>query len=167
MPTKEDADSYGNVLWLLKSGDTYSLTWDMDHGEQKVVAWMPIPPYTPIPEIPEGYRLLRKDEYSQKKHPKARVLVQNTWCLVGSLTAEYSGSFTYIVPIEPEPQYRPFRDAEEFRPHRDRWWRYKDSPGTKNPPQSYHDLGVSSLFWCHAFELIEFDDGIPFGMLVD
>lgn len=46
MPTREDGDEYGNVLWKSPDGITYAMKFSHSGGDS-AVAWMPIPPYTP------------------------------------------------------------------------------------------------------------------------
>ena len=64
--------------------------------------------------------------------------------------------------------YRPFANAAEFKPHRDRWWRYNDSEDSEHtiPPSSYSKIGPSGSNWQQAFEGRQFDDGTPFGVEV-
>ena len=45
MPTREDADELGNVLWTW--GDGLADVGAFDGLDKTFVAWMPIPPYTP------------------------------------------------------------------------------------------------------------------------
>ena len=167
MPTKEDADKHGNVLWRLCNGDTFSTQWNAQESMDESVAWMPIPPYTPLPEIPEGYRLLRHDEYGQRQNSKAMYLLSgHEWRAIAFVEDAYHEGSTYIVPTEPEPQYRPFKNAEEFRPHRDRWWRQKsDGDDRCCPPGNYFGDGYQKLWtWKGAFQQLEFEDGTPFGV---
>jgi len=68
----------------------------------------------------------------------------------------------------PEPTYRPFKNAEEFAPYRDRWVRIKDEADIYRV-ESYNGLEVefsqAVLSFTEAFECCEFDDGTPFGVL--
>jgi hypothetical protein len=76
-----------------------------------------------------------------------------------------------IRKIEKPKQYRAFANAEEFKPHRDRWVLCVDEPMRI---VSYGDRGVwfgasgDDLFtWDQAFEEYLFDDdGTPFGIEV-
>ena len=164
MPTAEDADETGCVLWRNKRGVTYRNAWSCESILH--VAWLKIPPYTPLPEIPEGYRLLRTDEYSQRQNSKAMYLMAGSkWRPISLAEDSYYENSTYIVPIEPEQQYRPFRDAAEFRPYRDRWWRFKGSTELR-PPSTYSYHGLQGRSWANAFSDLEFEDGIPFGIEV-
>jgi hypothetical protein len=74
-----------------------------------------------------------------------------------------------IRKIEVPKQYRPFANAAEFKPHRDRWWRYAvggDCLPQINPPIPYNELGVDGATWRQAFNGRVFDDGTPFGVEV-
>ena len=74
-----------------------------------------------------------------------------------------------IIRKIPKPkQYRPFANAAEYKPHRDRWWRYSDSEdsGHVQPPAAYSDIGPMGSNWKQAFEGRQFDDGTPFGVEV-
>ena len=46
MPTREDGDEYGNVLWKPPVGLPYAMKFSHSGGDS-AVAWMPLPPYTP------------------------------------------------------------------------------------------------------------------------
>jgi hypothetical protein len=80
-----------------------------------------------------------------------------------------------IRKIEKPAAYRPFKDAEEFKPHRDRWWMLKDLPpeliGPRGnfiePPEAYAEKGFAGCDWEGAFALRVFDDGTPFGVRID
>jgi len=65
--------------------------------------------------------------------------------------------------IETPKRYRPFANAEEFKPFRDRWWRMKsESVDCCHPPVFYSDNND----WGRAFDLLVFDDGSVFGVEV-
>ena len=69
--------------------------------------------------------------------------------------------------IEKPKRYRQFENAEEFKPFRDRWWRYKSEKFTSRPPRGYDDCGwISGDTWERLFDAIVFDDGTPFGVEV-
>lgn len=76
-----------------------------------------------------------------------------------------------VIPIR-EPQYRPFT-LESFLPHRDKWLRWKDDSEMPMRVQTYNDVGIwpgaaiSGQSWQEAFEKLEFEDGTPFGELVE
>lgn len=72
-----------------------------------------------------------------------------------------------------EPQYRPFKDAEEFKPFSEKWLRHikTDVVGRVG---NYSDRGITTLdngCWeFHTYEkcylVLTFEDGSPFGVLV-
>lgn len=73
--------------------------------------------------------------------------------------------------IDPsKPKYRPFANAAEFEPHRDRWVRLKVN-GAVSRIQTYFDykafIGDVYFPWQEGFECLEFDDGTPFGVEVN
>ena len=72
--------------------------------------------------------------------------------------------------IEKPKKFRPFANAAEFEPHRDRWVKRLDSLGSASRISGYGDKGVvihgdiftfNGLFHDHTF-----DDGTPFGIEV-
>ena len=72
-----------------------------------------------------------------------------------------------IRKIEKPKQYRPFANAAEFKPHRDRWWMFgDDTRNHRRPPQDYDDCLYGSWEWEEMFEHATFDDGSPFGVEV-
>jgi hypothetical protein len=72
--------------------------------------------------------------------------------------------FDWVPPPKPAPKYRPFANAEEFRPFRDKWWRWK-SDCCLNPPARYSDKEYGMNGYLFMFEKAEFEDGTPFGVL--
>jgi hypothetical protein len=71
--------------------------------------------------------------------------------------------------IERTKQYRPFANAEEFKPHRNRWWKWnpvKFPPDRNCPPLVYDDNGHGAETWEQNFRDKVFDDGTPFGVEV-
>jgi len=73
-----------------------------------------------------------------------------------------------IRKIEKPARYRPFANAEEFKSHRDRWWRFNDTPdGLIFPHSPYNDNGPSGCTWQQAFNGRAFDDGTHFGVKID
>ena len=87
------------------------------------------------------------------------------------MLCDYDSSYlnrVIIRKIEKPARYRPFADAEEFKPHRDRWWRFNDTPdGLIFPHSPYNDNGPSGCTWQQAFNGRAFDDGTPFGVRID
>ena len=164
-PTEADGDKLGSILQLLDTGSICRWTWNSTAG---AVAWMPIselPAFEPIPDPPEGWRFVAKGEAFD---PRAKVWskTSGSWLLTGH-SGDYSKVYTYNVPIDPPaPQYRPFANAAEFAPHRDRWIR---TPGQETIRQVIHysDRGVDGMTYRMLFEERTFDDGSPFGVKVE
>ena len=68
----------------------------------------------------------------------------------------------------PQPKYRPFKNAEEFKPYRNCWWYRDDSDGRRYfPPQHYDDQHHGGVFFAYRFKTCFFEDGTPFGVLED
>jgi hypothetical protein len=124
-----------------------------------------------IPGVPEGWELVRIDNPTHGE-----------WFIDGvGLPREYpyenpcGGKFPIIRKIEKPARYRPFANAGEFKPHRDRWWMLKDLPpeligprgNFMEPPEAYAEKGFAGCDWQMAFELRVFDDGTPFGVKID
>jgi hypothetical protein len=138
-----------------------------------VVAWMPLSElrlFDPIPDPPEGWRFVEKGEAFDKR-AKFWSKTSGSWLLTGH-SDDYSKVYTYIVPIDPpappEPQYRPFANAAEFEPHKDRWWRYKSyDADCQFPPMFFSDAGHHTQDWLKSFENKVFSDGSPFGVRVE
>ena len=82
-----------------------------------------------------------------------------------------SGSvFAIIRKIEKPKQYRPFANAAEFEPHRDRWFKPKFPSYQCIRTTAYNDrghwVGEESDTWEQMFQNYIFDDGSPFGVEV-
>lgn len=75
-------------------------------------------------------------------------------------------SYLYGKPL-PERKYRPFANAEEFKPHRDEWLKSKDTSEVIRF-ESYDDTGVDDVFsWKELFKRYTFEDGTPCGVEVE
>jgi len=87
-----------------------------------------------------------------------------------NLTASSNGIFVIIRKIEKPKQYRPFANAAEFEPHRDRWIRHKSNSDSYMRIDGYGNKGVTIQGHAHDFnKMLEdrtFDDGTPFGIEV-
>lgn len=83
----------------------------------------------------------------------------------------HDNGFAIIRKVEKPKQHRPFRSAEEFKPHRDRWVRHIASDSCSSVI-GYNDrsvkFGTNKGYWDYemAFETWVFDDGSPFGVEV-
>jgi hypothetical protein len=80
-----------------------------------------------------------------------------------------------IRKIEKPAKYRPFKDAAEFEPHRDRWVRQKESDSIfrvvtydEDGLFALTEIVVDPFCWEEAFECFVFDDdGTPFGVRIN
>jgi hypothetical protein len=118
-----------------------------------------------IPGVPDGWELMA-----------FRVPKEGEWFLVidgKPFQADHDrGSVWPIIrKIEVPKQYRPFANGDEFKPHRERWWKPKTfsldidpSDLLIHPPQAYNHDGFSGCTWQQAFNGRVFDDGTPFGV---
>jgi hypothetical protein len=120
-PTKSDANACGRILQILNCGAVgiYSRT-DL----VAAIAWMPLSelPQPDLPgPIPDGWRAV--DKAVGKKRPDEMFWLKGSWRPT-SRNDEWDSDAYYIVPIDPPaPQYRPFANAAEWWPNRDRWVR--------------------------------------------
>jgi hypothetical protein len=168
-PTAADANKEGKVLQMLKSGSFATWGWE---NLDVCIAWMPLselPAFDPIPDPPEGWRFVQKGEAFDKR-AKVWVLGSKEWVKTWQ-EREYDSRYVYIVPIDPpsppEPQYRPFANAAEFEPYRDKWWRYKSQGSDEyNPPVAFNDKLHANQCWQDSFENKVFADDTPFGVHV-
>ena len=120
-----------------------------------------------VPGVPDGWELVAIR--------KVRYMENYIWTSGYSSLWQDSEESDFVVPIirkiEQPAKYRQFANAEEFKPHRDRWVLCVDEPMRI---VSYGDRGVwfgasgDDLFtWDQAFEEYLFDDdGTPFGIEV-
>ena len=116
-----------------------------------------------IPGVPEGWEVEHVSRFGEiGEHcvgplGEPHLLQGRTICRV-----------CIIRKIEKTAKYRPFANAEEFKPHRDRWW-YREEKGSRRyfPPASYSDKAHGGSVWQHRFETCFFDDGTPFGVKID
>lgn len=67
-------------------------------------------------------------------------------------------------PTPPAPKYRPFANAAEFKPHRDKWIVRKDGKPGAHRSGTYGDSG-SIFSFEHMFDSFMFEDGTPCGVL--
>lgn len=85
-----------------------------------------------------------------------------------------SYNWPIIRKIEKPKKFRPFANAAEFRPHRERWMTHPENTVVGEfQVVEFNDIGI----WCNgmkklmpyktAFEIgLRFDDGTPFGIEV-
>jgi hypothetical protein len=122
------------------------------------------PPKPATPDPGEGWRIAEGEDWKDKRCEMwsgSRWEPRDEWHR-GRMFASLK---TYRVPIE--PQYRPFANAEEFKPHAMRLWRWKvDSPDRYRMPRDFSDDGHNGSVWYLSFKNKCFDDGTPFGVKV-
>ena len=118
-----------------------------------------------IPGVPEGWELV----HAMRRATKGEWYIDND----GTPHLQHMSKSVFLHPIirkiEKPAAYRPFANAEEFKPHRDRWWRYNDSEDSEHvqPPAAYSKIGPMGSNWEQAFSGRVFDDGTPFGVRID
>ena len=117
-----------------------------------------------IPGVPEGWVV----EHANRIGEIGEHYISNDGEPV-LLRHRTAGMICIIRKIEKPAKYRPFKDAEEYKPHRDRWWRYNDSEDLEHvqPPAAYSKIGPMGSNWAQAFSGRVFDDGTPFGVKID
>jgi hypothetical protein len=128
-------------------------------------------PYVePLPEVGEGYRLATEADASRRDRDMCDV--HGRW--VPAHVGIYASNYTYRVPIDPPaPQYRPFANAAEFMPHADRWLKEKLQEDFRATVCAFNDKGfwmsgaMVSTTYADGFCIFEFDDGTPFGVLIN
>ena len=84
-----------------------------------------------------------------------------------------SSSINYVIirKIEKPKRYRPFANAAEFEPHREKWLQLKLGGGDHRiKTHSYNDrkhyTGDDGNTWKEMFNDFKFEDGTPFGVEV-
>ena len=112
---------------------------------------------------PEGYELVRIG-----RPEEGELFICGTGLVAKSTGGQAAFNYVIVRKIERAKKYRPFKDAEEFKPHRDRWCRISvcDSRVQKvtNERVFFRDCHFT---WEQAYIKITFDDGSPFGVEVN
>jgi hypothetical protein len=117
-----------------------------------------------IPGVPEGWELV----HAFRRAVKGEWYIDNDGTPYLQPLSESVYPHPIIRKIEKPAKYRPFANAAEFKPHRDRWWYRDDQDGRRHfPPASYSDHAHNGANWKHRFETSFFDDGTPFGVQID
>ena len=130
-----------------------------------------------IPGVPEGWELVRIG---------GGVTARVDWIvsskglpILCSLSDSANQNYVVIRKIEKPARYRPFANAEEFKPHRDRWVTRKDKSDLTHVDGAcrvvaYDDQGLwfttgNYHTWEAAFDSGRCfdDDGTPFGAKID
>ena len=117
-----------------------------------------------IPGVPEGWRLVR---IGKPKAGEYYIEINGEACEAKLITPTVlQWVFPIIEKIEQPKQYRPFANAKEFEPHRDRWWRFKDESDELFRTYYYSDKSHMWHDWHQSFDKKVFDDGSVFGVQV-
>ena len=133
-----------------------------------------------IEGIPDGWELVRIGRIKRGEH-----FVDNCGLAYQWTTCDESGYANYVIirKIEKPKKYRPFANAEEFKPHRDRWVGVVSEDNNCGCYLDQRDIGGkrkidgcsehSICIWegwmtyRDAFKCFNFDDdGTPFGVEV-
>ena len=125
-----------------------------------------------IEGIPEGWELVRVGKAMMGEH----------WLNDDGLIMKWdhahrsaASNYPIVRKIEKPKQYRPFANAAEFKPHRDRWLARTDENGLRVNGEFRLDgfddtgiwLGSNHLSYKDALDRGGvFDDGTPFGVEV-
>jgi len=165
-PTEADLDHKKRVCMLFDDNSFGLHTLPL---RDFVVAWCPtseLPAFDRIPDPPEGWRFVDKEKEAFDNRAKIWNRSHKKWIL--SVFNYYHDDYVYIVPIgPPAPTYRPFANAAEFEPYRDKWWRYKSQGSDEyNPPVAFNDKLHANQCWQDSFENKVFADDTPFGVHV-
>ena len=115
-----------------------------------------------IEGVPEGWRLVRIGVPRLGVDWVINHEQSPTLCVVATLCPNWP----IIEKIEQPKKYRPFANAAEFEPHRDRWWRFKDESDGLFRTYYYSDKSHMWHDWHQSFDKKVFDDGSPFGVEV-
>jgi hypothetical protein len=133
-----------------------------------------------IDGVPDGWELVHANRYVQKGE---YYIFRDGGVVRWAEEFESTSVYPIIRKIEKPAKYRPFGNAEEFKPHRDRWARViKEDNNSGCDLEEW--LGDSLKFQAHsendacapggwlaydqAFECFVFDDdGTPFGVRID
>ena len=131
-----------------------------------------------IPGVPEGWEAVSFDYVSDGEW----WLDKDCYPTQHTSSVRAQSRRLIIRKIEKPAKYRPFANAQEFKPHRDRWVRVvgdcddcsfdPDDIGDACKVQLHNDTSI--IFWHDgvgyhsAFQCLVFDDdGTPFGVRID
>jgi len=121
-----------------------------------------------VPGVPEGWELMEVRHAKPSDWYLGRDGEPQMW------TQSCQSNLVYCIirKIEKPKKYRPFANAAEFKPHRDRWTMHPHEPNKRFKPGDYNDSGLwgnDRRFYSYD-ELLEsgllFEDGTPFGVEV-
>jgi hypothetical protein len=127
-----------------------------------------------VPGVPDGWELVGIRKIKQGDYSINRVGDPFEWT-----TCESDTVWPIIRKIEKPAKYRPFANAEEFKPHRDRWLTRKDKSDPAHLSGACRVVAYcdNHLWWADGRVSTyqeEFnhgrcfdDDGTPFGVKID
>jgi hypothetical protein len=169
-PTEADALD-GHVVWRASKDDpTFVGRWDIPFATYE---WR-----SPLkkPELPQLGQDIWVRKFDEETWRSETLLRWKAYPVTASRSGENEivwHEWSLTDPNEPpEPQYRPFANAEEFWPFRNCWWRNNKSPESRPPcPFTCDRYGGWSWQACfEKMELLEDVDGKmaarPFGLEV-
>jgi hypothetical protein len=116
-----------------------------------------------IEGVPEGYELVRIGEVSYLESYLGKFGDVTIW---HEREPSHAENLVILRKIERPKQYRPFANAEEFKPHRERWVRFIGVEKGFWKLTSIHDEGANGEEWNVLFKKYVFEDGTPFGVEV-
>ena len=191
------AESGGNryLVYKVASLEVYGVLSDhlltsWFHGDPKIKHlpectgwdWEPLSPEKPQEAIqpPPGYRLMNPDETIRHGDMFWQDRAWNSTGItcgeipVGEALRKYARYRITAYARKIEPKYRPFAGAEEFLPHRDKW--FVDCDGEILRAVGIGRRGctiatctiatrLGSISFLDAFSRFKFEDGTPFGVL--
>ena len=117
--------------------------------------------------IPDGWEFVRVGRVNRGEFFVDQFGNQQQW--VDDIKSAHS-NYVIIRKIEKPKQFRPFANAAEFEPHRDKWLKLKSHGDHRIKTHSYNDhkhyTGDVGDTWQTMFDDYEFEDGTPFGVEV-
>ena len=121
-----------------------------------------------IEGIPEGWELVR---VGRVKRGEFYVDMAGSAIEWNQTIESCYANYVVIRKIEKPRQFRPFANAAEFEPHRDKWIKRKSgNVDHRIKTHSYNNLkhytGDIGDTWQTMFDDYEFEDGTPFGVEV-
>jgi hypothetical protein len=122
-----------------------------------------------IEGVPEGWELVRIGQVRPGEFRVLRNGILDKWD--GAVPS--NDVYPVLRKIEKPKRYRPFANAEEFKPHRDRWTFHPNCPDKLFSLTAYDDDegvydGRQLYSYSHLFECeTKFEDGTPFGVEVE
>jgi hypothetical protein len=175
-PAEADAVD-GWVLWRASKDDPpFMGRWD---GGFVTYEWRRILDETEPaqdPELPQPGQMIWVKRFDEEGWHQVTLLRWKSYPVSESRAGKYEiiwHEWSLTDPNKPpEPQYRPFKNAEEFWPFRNCWWRTKGKLEAY-PPARFDDEFYGGSTWADCFrtlELLEDIDGKmvarPFGVEV-